>query len=243
MAEFEGKVVLVTGAGRGIGRAIALAFAGEGARVAANDLTPVNLDNTVERIVNAGGRAAGFAADIARKMQVQELVEQVRAAYGRIDVLVNNAAVAPRAQLLMMDEWDWDRTLAVNLKGPFLLIQSVGRVMSEEGGGVMLNVASAQARAGVLPGRGAYLASKAALLGLTRQAALELAEYNVRVNAVCPGYSTELEGDPERLEADASLLAGTTQVSAVADAALYLCSERAAFVTGECLVIGGHSRG
>jgi NAD(P)-dependent dehydrogenase (short-subunit alcohol dehydrogenase family) len=242
MLEYEGVVVLVTGAGRGIGRALSLAFASQGARVAAEDLTPLNLDTTVERIKAAGGQAVGFTADISRKMQVQQLVEEVRSTYGRLDVLINNAAVAPRAPLLTMDEWDWDRMLAVNLKGPFLLTQSVGRVMADEGGGVILNMASAQARAGTLPDRGGYLASKAALLALTRQAALELAAYNVRVNAICPGYPMVDGTEPAGLAADDSLLAGARLLGPIAQAALYLCSEQAAFVTGECLTIGGGSR-
>jgi len=239
MTEFEGKVVLVTGAGRGIGRAISLAFAREGAQLALNDLTPVNLDTTVDQLVGIGARAVGFTADVSRKPQIQQMVEEVRATFGHIDVLVNNAAVAPRAHLLKMDEWDWDRTLGVNLKGPFLLIQSVGRVMADEGGGVILNIASAQARGGVLPERGGYLASKAGLLALTRQAAVELAAYNVRVNAVCPGDFLAGTDDASGLMADASQLAGGLALEPIADAVLYLCSKRAEFVTGDCLVIGG----
>jgi NAD(P)-dependent dehydrogenase (short-subunit alcohol dehydrogenase family) len=239
MTEFEGKVVLVTGAGRGIGRAVSLAFARQGARLAVNDLTPVNLDTTVDQVVGTGAQAVGFTADVSRKPQIQQMVEEVRAAFGRIDVLVNNAAVAPRAPLLTMDEWDWDRTLGVNLKGPFLLIQSVGRVMADEGGGVILNVASAQAKGGVLPDRGGYLASKAGLLALTRQAAVEMAAYNVRVNAICPGDFLAAAGDSSGLTADASLLAGSPALGPIANAALYLCSMRAEFVTGECLVVGG----
>ena len=239
MSEFKGKVVIVTGAGRGIGRALSYAFAEQGAQIAANDLTPVNLDTTVERIVEAGGRASGFPADISRKMQVQQFVEEVRSTFGRIDVLINNAAVAPRASLLEMDEWDWDRTLAVNLKGPFLMIQSVGRVMADEGGGVILNMGSAQALGGVLSECGGYLASKAGLLALTRQAAVELASYNVRVNAICPQKFLASNREPEAISADDSLLAGSELLGSITDAALYLCSDRADFVTGECLEIGG----
>lgn len=239
MLEFEGKVTVVTGAGRGIGRALSLAFARQGARIAANDLTPVNLDATVDRIVQAGGEAAGFAADISRKTQVQQFVEEVRSHFGRIDVLINNAAVAPRAPLLTMDEWDWDRMLAVNLKGPFLMIQSVGRVMADEGGGVILNMGSGQAKSGVLADRGGYLASKAGLLALTRQAAVELASYNVRVNSLCPLRFHAPDGEPAAVSADDSLLAGRELLGPITDAALYLCSGRSGFVTGECLEIGG----
>jgi len=239
MGEFDSKVVLVTGAGRGLGRALARAFAGQGALVAANDLTPLNLDDSVAQINDAGGRAQAFAADVSRKMQVQQLIEEVRAAFGRIDVLVNNAAVAPRAALLEMDEWDWDRTLAVNLKGPFLLMQSVGRVMADEGGGCVLNLASAQARDGMLAGRSAYLASKAGLLALTRQAAVELAAYNVRVNALCPGDIDRAADLPESVEAGRSMLAGGARLEPLAQAALYLCSPRASYVTGACLNVGG----
>ncbi len=123
MGGFTDKVVLVTGAGRGIGRAIALAFAREGAHVAANDLTPVNLDQTV---ASADGRATAFLADVAMRAPVQAMVEQIREAFGRIDILVNNAGVEPHGSLLTLDEWDWARAMAVN-RDRALLADAVGR--------------------------------------------------------------------------------------------------------------------
>ena len=234
------KVVLVTGAGRGLGRAIARAFAAEGARVAANDLTPINLDDTLALIEGEGGQVSGFLADVSRKMEVQTLLAQVTETYGSIDVLVNNAGVVPRIDLLSMDEWDWDRTLAVNLKGPFLLTQSVGRRMADAGGGVIVNVASAQAAEGTLARAGAYLASKAGLLALTRQSALELAEHGIRVNAVCPGHITlapipgtaNSEPGPVYSESEQDEIRET-----IARVVLFLCSSRANFLTGEAVVV------
>jgi hypothetical protein len=234
------KVVLVTGAGRGLGRAIARAFAAQGARVAANDLTPVNLDDTLALIEAEGGQATGFLADVSRKMEVQALLAQVAEAYGSIDVLVNNAGVVPRIDLLSMDEWDWDRTLAVNLKGPFLLTQAAGRRMADAGGGVIVNVASAHAAEGTLARAGAYLASKAGLLALTRQSALELAEHGIRVNAVCPAHFTAdpipgtAQGEPGRVFSESE--EDEIRVT-IARVVLFLCSSRANFLTGETVVV------
>ena len=133
MTDFSDKVTLVTGAGRGIGRHIAEAFASQGAVVAANDITPINLDETVQRITSAGGRARAYIFDVAKRMPVQAMVDQVLEDWGRIDILVNNAGVEPHASILDMDEWDWHRTLDVNLSGPFFAMQHVGRAMRQRG--------------------------------------------------------------------------------------------------------------
>jgi 3-oxoacyl-[acyl-carrier protein] reductase len=246
MSDYDGSVVLVTGAGRGIGRAIALAFAEEGARVAANDLTPVNLDETIHLIENAGGQALPFYADVSRKMDVATMIEAVRGQFKRIDILVNNAGVEPHASLLELDEWDWDRTLAVNLKGPFLTMQAVGRSMAEQGGGVIVNVASIAGRAYGLKDRSAYVASKSGLIGLTREAARELAAYGIRVNAVCPGViETEMTAALRRNEAMmARWLAEIPQgrlgrPEDVAKLVLYLCSPQAAYITGQAINVDG----
>jgi 3-oxoacyl-[acyl-carrier protein] reductase len=246
MSEFAGKTVLVTGAGRGIGRALAEAFSGQGANVAANDVTPINLDLTVERITAAGGGCKGYVFDIAMKMPVQAMIEQVRDDWGSLDILVNNAGVEPHASLLEMDEWDWRRTLDVNLSGPFFTIQSAARVMREQGGGVIVNIASIAGRAHGLRQRAAYVASKTGLIGLTREAARELAEYNIRVNAVCPGViETEMTAT---LRQDEAMLtrwledipqARLGRPQDVAGLVLFLCSDAAAYLTGQAINIDG----
>lgn len=243
---FQGKVVLVTGAGRGIGRAIAEAFAAEGALVAANDITPVNLDGAIASIAAAGGTAKGFIADIAKKMPVQALIEQVHETWGRIDILVNNAGVEPHAPLLELDEWAWQRTIDVNLSGPFYLIQSVGRVMHAQGGGVIVNIASIAGRAHGLKDRSAYVASKMGLIGLTREAARELAAYNIRVNAVCPGViETEMTAALRQDEAmlarwQADIPQGRLgKPEDVTGLVLYLCSDAAGYLTGQAINIDG----
>jgi NAD(P)-dependent dehydrogenase (short-subunit alcohol dehydrogenase family) len=246
MAAFENKVVLITGAGRGIGRAIAQAFALRGARVAANDVSPVNLDETVASIRAAGGQVKAYIADVAQKMAIQTMIEEVREDWERIDVLVNNAGVEPHAPLLELDEWDWRRTLEVNLSGPFFTMQSVGRVMRDQGGGVIVNIGSIAGRAYGLKDRSAYVASKMGLIGLTREAARELAAYNIRVNAVCPGVvETEMTAQLRQNQAmvDRWLadipLGRLGQPEDVAGLVLFLCSEEAAYLNGQAINIDG----
>ena len=246
MSQFRDRVALVTGAGRGIGRAIAEAFAAQGAAVAANDITPVNLDETVARITRTGGKVKDYVADVALKMPVQVMVEQILDDWGRIDILINNAGVEPHAPLLDLDEWDWRRTLDVNLTGPFLTIQSVGRVMREQGGGVIVNIASIAGRAHGLKDRAAYVASKTGLIGLTREAARELAAFNIRVNAVCPGViETEMTA---ALRQDQAMVAKwledipqvrLRQPADVVGLVFFLCSDAAAYLTGQAINVDG----
>ncbi|HEY4689454.1 MAG TPA: SDR family NAD(P)-dependent oxidoreductase, partial [Anaerolineae bacterium] len=136
-----GKVALVTGAGRGLGKAIALRLGREGAKVAVNDLNPENAETTAAEIVTAGGEAGAWVADVGGKRPIQNMIDEVQERWGRIDILINTARVEPRASIMRMDEWDWERTIGVNLKGTFLMCQSVGRVMKESGGAIV-NVVS-----------------------------------------------------------------------------------------------------
>jgi NAD(P)-dependent dehydrogenase (short-subunit alcohol dehydrogenase family) len=183
MDKFEDKVILVTGAGKGTGRGVAEACAALGAKVAANDVSPVNLDETVRRITANGGVVKAYVEDIAKKMPVQTLLNSVLDDFGRIDILVNCAEVEPLKSVLEMDDWDWQRTLDVNLNGAFLLTQSVGRIMKEKGGGVIIHVGE---RAREPEKRAAYFTSKAGLAALSALAAYELSEYSIRVYHVRP---------------------------------------------------------
>jgi 3-oxoacyl-[acyl-carrier protein] reductase len=246
MDDFTDQVVLVTGSGRGIGRAIAEAFAASGARVAANDISPVNLEQTLERIKSAGGNARDYVGDVSKKMPVQTMIEEILDDFGRIDVLVNNAGVEPHASLLEMDEWDWRHTIDVNLSGPFFLIQSVGRVMREQGGGAIVNISSIAGRAHGLKDRVAYVASKTGLVGLTREAARELAAYGIRVNAVCPGViETEMTAV---LRQDEAMMkkwledipqARLGQPQDVVQLVLFLCSPASSYITGQAINVDG----
>jgi NAD(P)-dependent dehydrogenase (short-subunit alcohol dehydrogenase family) len=238
MGEFADQVVLVTGAGRGIGRAVAEAFAAHGAILAANDLAPVNLDETLASIRSAGGRAGDYIFDVAKKMPVQAMVDQVFADWGRIDVLVNCGGVNPNATILDMDEWEWHRTLDVNLGGPFWAMQVVGRLMREQGGGVMVNVASLETRAPERQNCAATIASLLALVGLTQQGAQEFAPYGIRVNMVCSGLAGKAG---EWMRADLKEQGWLNDIPqgrppSMVKAVLFLCSQ-AAHVTGQVIYI------
>ena len=140
MNDLKDKVVLITGAGKGSGRLLAKAFAERGAIVAANDISPINVEEIVDHINAQGGRSKAYIEDVAKKVGAQHLIKQVEDDFGHIDILVNHAAVEPHIPLLDMDEWDWHRVMDVNLTGAFLMIQSVGRVMREQGWGVIINL-------------------------------------------------------------------------------------------------------
>ena len=175
----KGKVVLITGAGKGIGRRLAEELAARGAVVAVNDISPINVEEVAAGIRAKGGTVKVYVEDVAKKVGAQMLVKSVEDQFGRLDVLVNHAAVEPHTPLLDMDEWDWHRTLDVNLTGAFLMSQSAGRVMRAKGSGVILNLG---AGAGEKEKEaGAYLVSKSALAELSHRLARELNPFGVRV--------------------------------------------------------------
>jgi len=185
--EFADKVVLITGAGKGAGRALAEAFAARGARVALDDISPINVEEVAARITAGGGQARTYLHDVAKKVGVQALINQVEDDWGRVDILIQHAAVQPHTPLLDLDEWDWHRTLDVNLTGAFLVLQSVGRVMRAQGGGIIVDLVPGSGSAGEA---GAYEASMAGMRALTLAAARELDPFGVRVYAVELGENT-----------------------------------------------------
>jgi len=185
MNRIKDKVVLITGAGKGGGKLLAQAFAQRGAVVAANDISPVNVEQVVAEIVKQGGRGQAFIEDVAKKVGAQHLIKQVEDTFGGIDVLINHASVAPKASVLEMDEWDWHRVLDVNMTGAFLMTQSVGRVMKSQGSGMMINLIGAdQDSAG---NDAAFIASMRGLEAFTHQTARELNPYGIRVHAINTG--------------------------------------------------------
>jgi meso-butanediol dehydrogenase/(S,S)-butanediol dehydrogenase/diacetyl reductase len=188
MPDLNGKVILITGAGRGSGRELALALAAQGATIAANDISPLNVDEVAHQISLSGrGQARVYLHDVAKKVAVQALVNQVVDDFGRIDILINSANVQPVAGLLEMDEWDLHRVFEVNTIGVFLLMQSAARVMRQQGGGMILNLLGAPSPD--LPP--AYAASRQAVGELTRQTASELAGYGIRVYGLEKGCMAE----------------------------------------------------
>ena len=182
MSKLKDKVVLITGAGKGNGRILAQAFAERGAIVAANDISPINVEEVVDQITARGGRARAYIDDVAKKVGVQNIINQVQDDFGRIDILINHAAVEPHVSVLDMDEWDWHRVLDVNLTGAFLMTQSAGRVMRAQGSGIIINLITESSRDG---NQGAaFITSMNGLDSFTRQAAHELGPYGVQVYVV-----------------------------------------------------------
>ena len=243
---FKDQVVLVTGAGRGIGKAIALAFAREGAQVAVNDINPASCEAVANEITTLGGEAAAFHADVSNKLAVQALLIDLEDRWGRIDVLINNAGVEPHKPIVQLDEWDWDRTIDVNLKGAFICSQSAGRMMIKQGGGVIVNIASIAGRAAGLRDRSAYVASKTGLIGFTKECAREFAAHRIRVNAVCPGVivtemTAHLRDNAAQMQKwlDDIPLGRLGEPDDVTGLVLFLCSDAARYITGQAINVDG----
>jgi 3-oxoacyl-[acyl-carrier protein] reductase len=234
--QLSGQAAIVTGAGADTGRAIALALASSGAAVVVNDLNPDRAETVSGEITAAGGRAVPWQADVSNRFQVGSLIEGARDAFGRIHILINAAGALKLGPAPQLDEWDWRRLLDVNLTGAFFCSQLVGRVMADEGGGVMVNVASSAGHPNPLPDGVGYVASKAGLVGMTKQLAREFAPLGIRVNAICPGNILDYE-PPDSTPHNAQARWGTPEE--IADVALFLCSDAARFITGQAINVDG----
>jgi len=240
----EDRVAIVTGAGRGIGLGIARAFAREGARVAVCDVRADWAEQAVSEITAAGGQALAFPMDVTRQDQIQQVVDQVLHRWSRIDVLVNNAGIYEVLPFEEITEAQWDRLLAVNLKGAFLCCQVVVPVMKRQGSGRIVNMASSAGKAGGTLAGAHYSVSKAGLICLAKQLARELGAFGITVNAVAPGridtpmihIASEQENEDFVRRTPLGRL-GTAED--VANAVLFLASDGASFITGEIVDVNG----
>jgi meso-butanediol dehydrogenase/(S,S)-butanediol dehydrogenase/diacetyl reductase len=242
----QGKIAIATASGSGIGRACALRFAAEGAQVVVNDIRPDAARDVVKEIEAAGGKATAIIADVSKSEQIDAMVEETLARCGRLDVLLNNAAAPLFGRIEQMSDDLWRGVLAVTLDATFYGMRAAIPVMAAQGGGSIINTSSAAGLGGI-PGLGAYGAAKAAVVNLTKTAAVENAARNVRVNAICPG---SIETPPLRAFVDA-LPGGRTaferQIPArrigraeeIASVALFLASDEASYVTGAVIVADG----
>lgn len=244
---FAGRVAVVTGAGAGIGRATALAFAAQGLTVVVSDVDVAGGEATVRQIEASGGTAVFVRCDVTQEADVQHLMEQTISAFGRLDYAFNNAGIEIEQGRLADGTLDeFDAIMGVNVKGVWLCMKYQLPLMLAQGGGAIVNTASV-AGLGAAPKMSIYSASKHAVIGLTKSAAIEYAKKHIRVNAVCPGvidtdmFRRAYEADPRKAEFAAAMhpVGRVGKVEEVASAVLYLCSDGAAFTTGHALAVDG----
>jgi len=252
----SGKVAVITGGGRGIGRAIALKFAGEGAAVVVAARTELQIEAVAREVRDAGGRAVAVTADVAEEKQCERLIRAAESQFGHVGILVNNAGeYGPVKPVEEITPPEWDRVIAVHLRGAYLLTRLVLPAMYAHASGAILNISSLSAKSAFAWGS-PYAAAKAGMLGLTRVSAAEAARKGVRVNAICPGPVTEtkMSKDLGRVLAERLGVAPEKQLAGfletvlqgrgqtadeIAAAALFLCSNQASAITGQSLNVDG----
>ena len=238
-----GKVSIITGAAQGIGRATAIKFAKEGAKVAVCDVNTVAIDETVKTILDAGGEAAGYRVDVTDKASIAQMVEGVMAKWGRIDTLVNNAGIVQDAQFKKMSEDQFDRVIEVNLKGVYNCTKAVVNKMLEQQSGVILNASSIVGLHGNF-GQTNYAASKFGVIGMAKTWARELGRKGIRVNAVCPGFiaNSILGSIPEKvihaLE-DRVPMGRLGKPEEIANTFAFLASDEASYINGAVIEVSG----
>ena len=239
----KGKVAIVTGASRGIGRSIALALAAEGARIVAVDMAPEGVEALAAEIRSTGGEALAVQGNVTVTADSERMIDLAVETFGRVDILVNNAGITRDGLLLRMKDEDWDAVLTVNLKGAFLCTRAASKVMAKQRYGRIINIASVVGQMGNA-GQANYCASKAGLMGLTKSNARELAKRNVTVNAVAPGFIATDMTDvlPEKVKQELTAQIPLERLGSaddIANAVLFLASERSGYITGQVIAVNG----
>lgn len=247
MKRLDGKIALVTGGSSGIGRAAALAFAREGAKVVIADVLIEGSEETVQIIEKSGGQAIFFKTDVSKSDEVEALIKKTAETYGRLDCAFNNAGVGGgRAATAKCTEEEWDRVIEINLKGVWLCMKYEIQQMLKQAGGAIVNTASVAGLVG-FQGTPAYVASKHGVVGLTKAAALEYATSVIRINAVCPGVIRTpmidriVAARPQMEEVYTAMhpVGRLGEPEEIAEAVVWLCSDAASFVTGHAMVVDG----
>lgn len=239
----KGKIAVVTGASRGIGRSISLALAAAGAKIVAMDMDQAATDAVVAELKAAGAEAIAVVGNVTLAADADKMIEAAMEAFGRVDILVNNAGITRDGIFLRMKDEDWDAVLTVNLKGAFLCSRAASKVMTKQRYGRIINIASIVGLMGNA-GQANYCASKAGLIGLTKSNARELSKRNITVNAVAPGFIATAMTDALSEKVRADLMAqiplerlGTADD--IANAVLFLAAEASGYITGQVLSVNG----
>ena len=239
----RGKVAIVTGASRGIGRSISLALAAAGAKIVAVDLDLAATEAVVVELKQQGVEAVAVQGNVTVTEDAEQMVEAAVKAFGRVDILVNNAGITRDGLLLRMKDEDWDAVLTVNLKGAFLCTRAVSKVMTKQRSGRIINIASVVGQMGNA-GQANYCASKAGLIGLTKSNARELAKRNITVNAVAPGFIATAMTDalPEKVRDELTAQIPLERLGSpedIANAVVFLAAEASGYVTGQVIAVNG----
>lgn len=242
--DFKGQTVLVTGGSRGIGAAIAKAFAKEGANIALNFAGSITAaEETAKAIIDLGGKCKIYQADVSDLSQVEAMIKKAEEDFGGIDILINNAGITKDSLFMRMKEEDWDSVIDVNLKGVFNCSKSVVRGMIKKRKGKIISIASVVALSGNI-GQANYAASKAGIIGFTKSLAQELGSRNIQVNAVAPGYieTTMTESLPQNIKEELIKKIPSGRIGSpedVANTVLFLASENASYITGQVISVNG----